>query len=102
MEKMEKEEVAAAAAAATQKRHQCRATVLNLISSFCSVASIAFCVLLSVNNADIRSRVVDLESGNSEPTFTRAPGYSLDDMNSLIEERVEKLLSQVPALALID
>lgn len=93
VEKMEKEELVA-----PQKRQRCRATVLNIISSFCSVASIAFCVLLSINTADIRSRVVDLESGNGEHTFTRAPGYSADDMHSLIRERVDKLLSQVTCL----
>lgn len=88
MEKMEKE-------VATQKRQSCRTTALNIISSLCSVASIAFCVLLSFNAADIRNRVVDLESGKGERTFIRVPGYSLDDFNSLVQQRVDELLSQV-------
>lgn len=96
MEKMEKE-------VAPEKRQCHRATVLNMISSFFSVASIAFCILLSINAADIRNRVVDLESGNGEHTFIRAPGYSMDDFNSLIEQRVDELLSQVRlASALLD
>lgn len=80
---------------APQKRQHYRTTVLNLISSLCSVASVAFCILLSINAADIRNRVVDLESGDGEHTFIRAPGYSMDDFNSLIEQRVDELLSQV-------
>lgn len=80
---------------APQKRQYCRTTVLNIISSLCSVASIAFCILLSINTTDIKNRVVDLESGNGEHTFIRAPGYSMDDFNSLIQQRVNELLSQV-------
>lgn len=86
--KMEKE-------VAPEKRQYCRTTVLNIISYLCSVASIAFCILLSINTADFKNRVVDLESGNDEHTFIRAPGYSMDDFNSLIEQRVDELLSQV-------
>lgn len=88
VEKMEKE-------VAPQKRQYYRTTVLNIISSLCSVASVAFCILLSINAADIKNRVVDLESGNGEHTFLRVPGYSMDDFNSLIEQRVDELLSQV-------
>lgn len=80
---------------APQKRQHYRTTVLSLVSSLCSVASVAFCILLSMNAADIRSRVVDLESGTGVHTFARAPGYSVDDLNSLIEQRVDELLSQV-------
>ncbi|CAK6967997.1 collagen alpha-1(XXV) chain, partial [Scomber scombrus] len=87
VEKMEKE-------VAPQKRQYCRTTVLNIISSLCSVASIAFCILLSINTTDIKNRVVDLESGNGEHTFIRTPGYSVDDFNSMIQQRVNDLLSQ--------
>lgn len=93
VEKMEK--------VAPQKRQQCRTTVLNIISSLCSVASIAFCILLSINTADIKNRVVDLESGSSQQPLVRALGYSLDDFNSLIQQRVDELLSQVRLLHLI-
>lgn len=93
MEKMEKE-------AAPLKRQHCRSTVLNIVSSLCSVASIAFCIFLSFNTADIKNRVVELESGNGEHTFTGFPGYSMDDFNSLIQQRVDELLSQVTCLLL--
>lgn len=88
VEKMEKE-------VAPHKRQYCRSTVLNIISSLCSVASLAFCVHLSIYTADVKNRVVDLESVNGEHTFVRAPGYSMDDFNSLIQQRVDELLSQV-------
>lgn len=93
VEKMEKE-------VAPQKRQCHRTTALNVISSLCSVASVAFCILLSINAADIKNRVVDLESGDGEHGFIRAPGYSMDDFNSLIEQRVDELLSQVRLHAL--
>lgn len=80
---------------APQKRQHCRTTVLSIISSLCSVASVAFCILLSINTADIKTRLVDLENVDGERGFVRAPGYSLDDFNSLIQQRVNELLSQV-------
>lgn len=88
VEKMEKQ-------VAPQKRQYCRISVLNIISSLCSLASVAFCVHLSIYTADIKSRVVDLESENGERIFNRPPGYSTDDLNSLIQQRVDELLSQV-------
>ncbi|MEQ2314492.1 hypothetical protein AMECASPLE_012663 [Ameca splendens] len=75
------------------KRHY-RAAALNIISSLCSVASIAFCVHLSISAADIRSRVVGLESGTAERTFIQARGYPMEDFNSLVQQRVDELLSQ--------
>lgn len=78
-----------------QKRQHCRTAVLTLVSSFCSVASVAVCILLSVNAADMRNRVVDLESATGEHAVIRASGYSADDLNSLIAQRVDELLSQV-------
>lgn len=78
---------------AQQKRW--RTTALHIVSSLCSAASVAFCVLLSINAADVRHRVVALESGNGAQTLIRAPGHSMDDFNSLIQQRVDELLSQV-------
>ncbi|CAB1452378.1 unnamed protein product [Pleuronectes platessa] len=77
-----------------EKRGHHRTTLLNIISSLCSVASVAFCVLLSINAADIRHRVVDLESVNGGQTLIRAPGSSMDDLSSLVQQRVDELLSQ--------
>lgn len=83
-EKMEKE-----------VKRQYRSAALHIISSLCSVASIAFCVHLSISAADVRSRVVGLESGAAERTFIQVRGYSMEDFNSLVQQRVDELLSQV-------
>ena len=87
-EKMERE-------VTSQKRQPCRTTVFNFISSLFSVASIAFCIFLSVKTSEIKGRVVDLETGHGEHILHRVPGFSLDHFNSLIQERVDELLSQV-------
>lgn len=82
-------------AAAAEKRRQYRATVLSVASSLCSVASVAFCVLLSINAADVRSRVSGLEAAGGEHSFLCAPGFTLEDFNSLVEQSVDERLSQV-------
>lgn len=84
--------------AARQERQRRRATALNATSCVFSVASVAFCVLLSINAADLRNRLVDVESLTGEHKLIRAPGYSSEDLNSLIEEKVNELLSQVTIL----
>lgn len=85
-----------AEAAAEKRRRRQRSAALNVASSLCSVASVAFCVLLSVNAADIRSRVTGLEAaGGQHSSFLCAPGFSLEDFNSLVEQSVDERLSQV-------
>lgn len=59
---------------------------LSAAASVCSVASVAFCVLLSINAADLRNRLADLES---------ARGSSVDQFNSVVEQKLDELLSQV-------
>ena len=78
-----------------QKRQNPRTAALSVFSSLCSVASIAFCVFLSITTSDVTRRIVDLESRNGEPTLIRPVGYSEDDLNVLIRDRVDELLSQV-------
>lgn len=87
-EKMERE-------AASLKRLYCCTTAMNIISSLLSVASLAFCILLSLQTSEIKDRVLDLETGHGEHVFHRVPGFSGDQFNSLIQERVDELLSQV-------
>lgn len=82
--------------AAADKRQRQRSAVLSVASSLCSVVSVAFCVLLSVNAADIRSRVTGLETAGGQPSsFLCAPGFSPEDFNSLVEQSVDERLSQV-------
>ena len=80
---------------AHQKRQNPRPAVLSVFSSLCSVASMAFCVFLSINTSDVTRRIVDLESRIGEPNLIRPVGYSVDDFNILIRDRVDELLSQV-------
>ncbi|XP_038851490.1 collagen alpha-1(XXV) chain-like isoform X2 [Salvelinus namaycush] len=86
-EKMERE-------ATSLKRRYCCTTVMNIISSLLSVASLAFCILLSLQTSEIKDRVLDLETRLGEHVFHRVPGFSVDQFNSLIQERVDELLSQ--------
>lgn len=87
-EKMERETT-------SLKQQYCCTTVMNVISSLFSVASLAFCILLSVQTSAIADRVLDLETGHGEQIFHRVPSFSVDQFNSLIQERVDELLSQV-------
>lgn len=83
-------------AAAEKRRRRQRSAALSVASSLCSVVSVAFCVLLSVNAADIRSRVTGLEAaGGQHSSFLCAPGFTLEDFNSLVEQSVDERLSQV-------
>ncbi|KAJ3585212.1 hypothetical protein NHX12_013933 [Muraenolepis orangiensis] len=77
-----------------QKRPSPRTAVLNLFSSLCSVASIAFCVFLSLNASGIRTRLEALESGVDTSPLLRPPGGSADHLDALIQGRVDQLLSQ--------
>lgn len=77
------------------KQQYCCTAVMNVISSLFSVASLAFCILLSVQTSAITDRVLDLETGHGEQIFHRVPSFSVDQFNSLIQERVDELLSQV-------
>lgn len=80
------------------KRRYCFRTFTNVLSFVFSAVSIAFCIFLSVQTAEIKSRVLDLETGDGEQLFSRPPGFSMDEFNSLIQQRVDELLSQVRAL----
>lgn len=77
------------------KRRYCFRTVTNVLSFVFSVVSVAFCIFLSVQTAEINSRVLDLETGDGERLFNRPPGFPMERFNSLIQERVDEVLSQV-------
>lgn len=71
--------------AARQERRRRRAAALGAASSALSLACVAFCVLLGINAADLRNRVLDLED----------PRRCAEDVDSLVEQRVTELLAQV-------
>lgn len=85
------------------KRQFCFRTVANVASFAFSVVSVAFCVFLSVQTAEIKARVLDLEAGPRDGEWglftSRPPGFQMEDFNSLIQQRVDELLSQVRSRA---
>ncbi|KAG5845479.1 hypothetical protein ANANG_G00139550 [Anguilla anguilla] len=77
------------------KRQYCCRTFASVISLLFSVVSVAYCIFLSVQTSEIRQRVVELETtGNGEIQYHQVPGFSMDQLNSLVRERVDQLLSQ--------
>ncbi|KAJ8269353.1 hypothetical protein COCON_G00119600 [Conger conger] len=76
------------------KRQYCCRTFGSVISLLFSVVSVAYCILLSVQTSEIRQRVVELETGTGELLYHQIPGFSMDQFNSLVRERVDQLLSQ--------
>ncbi|KAJ8272014.1 hypothetical protein COCON_G00108730 [Conger conger] len=77
----------------SHKRPYCR-TFTSVLSLLFSVASLAYCVFLSVQTSEIRERVAELENGNAELLYRPVPGLALDKLNSMIHDRVDQLLSQ--------
>lgn len=81
------------------KRHYLR-TITGAIPFVFSVASVAFCILLGIQTSDIKSRMLDLESSNGERILHPFAEVSVDEFNSMVQERVDEVLSQVSHLKL--
>lgn len=77
------------------KRRHCLKAVVDVIPFVFSVVSFAFCFLLSVQTSAIKDRVVDLESGSDARLLSPFNGLTTDQFNAMVQERVDKLLSQV-------
>ncbi|XP_051980951.1 collagen alpha-1(XXV) chain-like, partial [Xyrauchen texanus] len=76
------------------KRRHCLRAIVDAIPFVFSLVSFAFCFLLSVQTGEIKDRVVDLESGSGARLFSPLHGLSMDQFNSMVQERVDELLSQ--------
>ncbi|XP_067257345.1 collagen alpha-1(XXV) chain-like isoform X2 [Chanodichthys erythropterus] len=76
-----------------KRRHCLRATV-NVIPFVFSLLSFAFCFLLSLQTREIKDRVVDLEIGSGARLLNPFHGISMDQFNSMVQERMDELLSQ--------
>ncbi|KAG9337114.1 hypothetical protein JZ751_029782 [Albula glossodonta] len=83
--------------AASRGQQYCCRTFANVLSLLFSVASLAYCVFLSVQTSEIRARVAELDNGNAELLYRPVPGFAMDKLDSLIHERVDQLLSQLEA-----
>ena len=73
-------------AEAPREKMDTRRRWLSAAACVCSVASVAFCVLLGITAADLRGRLAQLE-GSRGP-----PGAQL---GSVVEQKLRELLSQV-------
>ncbi|KAF4089305.1 hypothetical protein AMELA_G00064940 [Ameiurus melas] len=75
------------------KRHYLRA-ITGAIPFVFSVASVAFCILLGIQTSDIKNRMLDFESSSGERLLHPFAEVSVDEFNSMVEERVDEVLSQ--------
>ncbi|XP_073427869.1 collagen alpha-1(XXV) chain-like [Dendrobates tinctorius] len=71
----------------------CGRTVPSALAVGLALLSVASCVYLSVKSADLEGRMRALERGQSGELFT-GPGLSVDQLNSIVQEKVDRLLSQ--------
>ncbi|XP_051579703.1 collagen alpha-1(XXV) chain-like isoform X2 [Myxocyprinus asiaticus] len=76
------------------KRQHYFRTIVDVIPFVFSLVSFAFCFLLSIQTSEIKGRVVDLEIGSGARILSPFHGLSMDQFNSMVQERVDKLLSQ--------
>jgi len=81
--------------AGSAKRRHCLRANVDAMSIVFSLLSFAFCFLLSFQNREIKDRVVDLEIGSGTRLLSPFHGISMDQFNSMIQERLDELLSQV-------
>ncbi|KTF96535.1 hypothetical protein cypCar_00035513 [Cyprinus carpio] len=76
------------------KRRHCLGAIVDVMPFVFSLVSFAFCFLLSVQTSDMKDRIVDLEIGSGAGVLNPFHGISADQFNSMIQERVDELLSQ--------
>ncbi|KAG2466537.1 COPA1 protein, partial [Polypterus senegalus] len=73
----------------------CGRTIPGVLSFLSSLLSITYCILLSVRTAAIQERVVALEMGHKGDLYYHSsPSFSTEQLNSVVQERVDELLSQ--------
>lgn len=77
-----------------RKRHYLRAVTAAIPLVF-SVASVAFCILLGLQTSALKSRMLDFESSHGERLVHPLAEVSIDELNSMVQERVDEVLSQV-------
>ncbi|XP_063811894.1 collagen alpha-1(XXV) chain-like [Pseudophryne corroboree] len=70
-----------------------RKTVPSVLALVLSLLSLASCLYLNVKSIDLQGRMWALEHGQSGEVF-HVPGLSVDQLNSIVQEKVDRLLSQ--------
>lgn len=69
-------------------------TLPSVLALVLSLFSLASCVYLNVRSGDLEGRMWAVEHGKSGEIF-HVPGLSVDQLNSIVQEKVDRLLSQV-------
>ncbi|MGH0137483.1 UNVERIFIED_CONTAM: hypothetical protein FKN15_035375 [Acipenser sinensis] len=80
--------------AASDGQRRCSRTFPTVLSFILSLLCVAYCILLSVRTSEFQDRVFALETGKGELYYHRAPAFSVDQLNSMVQERVDELLAQ--------
>uniref|UniRef100_W5MZD7 Uncharacterized protein n=1 Tax=Lepisosteus oculatus TaxID=7918 RepID=W5MZD7_LEPOC len=80
--------------AGSQRQDYCCRTFANALSFTFSLVSVAFCIFLGIQTSVIKERVFALETGSGQLLYHQVPGFSVDQLNSMIQERVDELLAQ--------
>ncbi|XP_053559511.1 collagen alpha-1(XXV) chain-like [Bombina bombina] len=68
--------------------------VLNMGTLVLSLMSLAWCLYINVKTSDLQGRVLSIEHGKSGEISLQVPGFSMDQLNSIVQEKVDRLLSQ--------
>ncbi|MBN3285511.1 COPA1 protein, partial [Polyodon spathula] len=75
-------------------QRRCSRSFLNVLSFILSLLCVAYCILLSVRTSEFQDRVFALETGKGELYHHRTPAFSVDQLNYMVQERVDELLAQ--------
>ncbi|KAG8592897.1 hypothetical protein GDO81_000660 [Engystomops pustulosus] len=68
-------------------------TLPSALALVLSLFSLASCVYLNVRSSDLEGKMWAMEHGKSGEIF-HVPGLSVDQLNSIVQEKVDRLLSQ--------
>ncbi|KAF5907060.1 collagen alpha-1(XXV) chain isoform X3 [Clarias magur] len=76
------------------QRHHLRTAGAAIPFALC-VASVAFCIVLGIQTSDIKTRMLDLERSAGERVLHPFAEVSMGEFNSMVQERVDEVLSQL-------
>uniref|UniRef100_H3AKF1 Uncharacterized protein n=1 Tax=Latimeria chalumnae TaxID=7897 RepID=H3AKF1_LATCH len=89
------EEVASRAGANGQRCcNSSSRTLASVLAGLLSVISLAYCIALNLKTTELHERLFALENGKADLLYYQAPGFSMDQLNTAVRERVDQLLSQ--------
>lgn len=75
-------------------------TLPSFLALVLSLFSLASCLYLNGKNRELQDRMGTIEHGQSGEIF-HVPGLSVDQLSSIVQEKVDRLLSQVWIISLL-